>query len=1533
MLLSMLLYLPPIQDFAVGKAAETASRATKLEISAGRIRLGFPLRLEIKNVTVIDPQARDTLLDAGTLTVRADLLPLLRKTLRIRELSLRSITANSAGLIETLGIEGTIGTFSLQGEVDLGTNAVTVQKIALLRTSVALRMGEQTPDTIPADTTPLSWSFRVNELTLDSVAFAMETPADSFRFSAFVGEGSVRNALVDLGAESYGAERLELSGSRIAYDKGARNMAAYGFDPAHILLSDVALRIDSATVAPKGASRADIRRLSFRESAGIKADISGSLRADTLSADIPELKITTPASSLRLTAFVPWSALAQRASEELELTLGGTVGKNDLIPFLPQLAKPYPALPLLLEASVAGNMDDLRLDRLQLRMPGVARFSANGKALRLRDSLDRTGELSFELLGGDLSVLGPLLPDSISLPNDLTLRNRSTMAGMRYATQLTLTDGPATLEADASFDAATLRYRAAVTAHELDIARFMHYDSIGFFSAGIRAEGAGLDFFSPRTEGRVEGSVTQLEYRGNELAPIRFNGALAQSDIRFALRSDSPDLQLEAGLNGNLNRTNTTMEFSLISPKTDLHRLGFAPSPLSLTFALGVTASSDLKERHAAVVRIDSARVVLPGTSYRMGPLKLEAGTAPEKCYARADGMGISLSAEGEEDAAKLGEAWKLFMERLSGQLNARKLDETELRKAMPRAQLSLTIVNAPEIRKMLDAYSVGFSALTGAFTTSPEEGINGQMLLTGAVFKTFPLDTLSFRIRQDTTGLRFRTLLANDSIPSFPFRAMLEGSLQEGRATLMTRYFDGTGKEGVRVGAEVQLEADSSLLVHLIPASPIIGFRRFALNPDNFIRLNPDRTLLGNVLLRDSLGTEGIFRGETEPEGNRAELDINRLILSDFTSMFPFLPDISGYLSVQAEYLRTGQQKFSLAGSIHAEEFSYEKQPVGDILLTATLDPTRAAGNPMESRISLNKKESILLKGTYNADPEAPHEIDGEVTLNAVPLWPANLFVPDQLATLQGTMTGSLQLRTKGKTFDTDGSLRFDSTQVDLPAYGAHFRMTDEPLTVTNNKLNFSKYNIYASGNNPFTIDGWVDYSDLNEITTNLSLNTRNYHLLSGKRSKNSVVYGNVYVDINSTVKGPLSALDIRGNVNLLGNTDVTYVMQESALAVQDRLGNTVTFESFADTTDVQAPPPPPLAMGGLNMLMTVNINPQLRMNVDLTPDQQSKVSLQGGGSLALQYTPQGDMLLSGRYTLTGGTLQYKLPVIPAKTFSITNGSYVEWTGNIADPNLNITAVEEVRTSVTQENNKTRMVTFNISIALKNRLDNLSVVFDLSAPEDMAIQNELAALTAEQRSQEAIKMLATGTYSGSGNAQKPINVSGTLNNFLQNQLEKVTKGALKSIDINFGMDTYQDGEEGTRTDYNFQFTKRFYNDRIRIVIGGQVSTEGSNDHVANNQSFIDNISFEYSLDDSNTRYIKVFYDKNFESVLEGEVTEMGVGLVLQRKVAKLRDLFVFKRSPERKAEIAAKREERKQKRDRKKNGKTEATPTEEKEE
>lgn len=97
------------------------------------------------------------------------------------------------------------------------------------------------------------------------------------------------------------------------------------------------------------------------------------------------------------------------------------------------------------------------------------------------------------------------------------------------------------------------------------------------------------------------------------------------------------------------------------------------------------------------------------------------------------------------------------------------------------------------------------------------------------------------------------------------------------------------------------------------------------------------------------------------------------------------------------------------------------------------------------------------------------------------------------------------------------------------------------------------------------------------------------------------------------------------------------------------------------------------------------------------------------------------------------------------------------------------------------------------------------------------------------------------------------------LNSFLQSEINNIAGSALKSVDITLGMEQYDQngtGSGGERTDFSFRFAKRFYNDRISIILGGRVST-GQDVNAGQSQQFIDNVSIEYRLDGSGTATIK----------------------------------------------------------------------------
>ena len=149
--------------------------------------------------------------------------------------------------------------------------------------------------------------------------------------------------------------------------------------------------------------------------------------------------------------------------------------------------------------------------------------------------------------------------------------------------------------------------------------------------------------------------------------------------------------------------------------------------------------------------------------------------------------------------------------------------------------------------------------------------------------------------------------------------------------------------------------------------------------------------------------------------------------------------------------------------------------------------------------------------------------------------------------------------------------------------------------------------------------------------------------------------------------------------------------------------------------------------------------------------------------------------------------------------------------------------------------------------------------------------------------------------YLADGNTNA-FSMNNALSSFLQNEISNITGNALRTIDLSVGLDNTTDATGRTSTNYSFKFAKRFWNNRLKIAVGGKVTTGAevpNHDH-----SFFDNVIFEYRLDDSANKYVTLFYENNVYDWLDGYTQEYGVGFIWRRSLQHIKDIFKKEEKP-----------------------------------
>ena len=1477
----VLLYIPPVQNLLRREVTAYASEATGMQIQVERIDLRFPLNLLVRGVEVI--QQPDTLLSLESLNVRVQAWPLIKGKVEVDEVTLNQVAVNSAGLIEGMKIKGVLGRFFLQSHgVDLSNEIAIINQVDLSDTHVQLVMNDTT--TAPKDTTasaPVNWKVDLHQLNLGNVSFSMQLPADSMRMAAYISEASVSDAQADLKNQFYSLKQFLLSGGSANYDTGAAKPVE-GFDASHIAVRDIRIGLDSLLYKGRNMN-AVLREFSMNERSGLSiTSLAGRAYSNDSIICVPGLKLQTPHSEIDLSAHTYWELVNIPTTGRLSANLNAYIGKEDVMLFtggLPDSFKEaYPFRPLVIRAGTDGNLKEMQISRFTVDLPGAFSLEGGGLLENLADSITRSGTVGLKMTTQNLNFLTALSGEApngtIVIPDSMDLVAKVDINGPAYKANLKLREGQGTIDMDAALNTLTEVYKADLKINNLQLHNFLPKDSIYELSLSADAEGRGLDVMSYRSFAKLNLSLDQLHYAQYHLSNVDLTGALKGALVTARLTSDNALLKMTTEAEYNLAHSYPDGKVTMDVTQLDLYELGLMPQPMKHPLAFNFSAEARQNRVFTHLVSGD---------------------------------MKLNLSARsGVEPLIRQSTH---FVDVLMRQIDEKALDHAELREALPTAILSFSAGKENPLAYFLATQNISYQDASMKFGTAPDWGINGKAAIHTLKVDTLQLDTIFFTVKQDTTSMKLRAGVINGpKNPQFSFSTAITGEIRDRDAELLVDYKNEKGETGVLLGVNARPLFEghgkgNGIAFTLIPENPIIAFQKFHFNEKhNWIYLHKNMRVYANVDMWDDEGMG--FRIHSVPGDTvslqNIDVEIRRIRLAELSSVLPYFPEITGLFSAEAHYVQT-EKDLQLSAELSIDELTYERQRIGDVTLGATWLPGEQGKQYLNAYLNHDQVEVLLADGKLIPTGTGKDSLEVNTELDHFPLRVANVFVPDQMVTLSGDLDGNLKITGSTEQPLINGELSLDSVAVLSRQYGARFMFDNRPVQINNNRLLFDKFAIYTTSKNPFTIDGYVDFRDMSRPMANLNMLAQNYTLLDAKRTRESLVYGKVFADFRATVKGPLDGLNMRGNISLLGNTDVSYILTDSPLTVQDRLGSLVTFTSFSDTTTVVRQEVPTVSLGGLDMVMMVHIDSSVRLKVDLDASNDNRIELEGGGDLSMKYTPQGDLTLTGRYTLSGGLMKYALPVIAAKEFAIDNGSYVEWTGNPMDPMLNFKATDRIRASVSEgENGGTRTVNFDVSIVIKNRLDNLSFAFDVSAPEDATIQNELTAMGAEERGKQALYImvmktyLGTGPIGGGGGGVGKLNMGSALNSVLSSQINSLM-GNLKNASVSVGIEDHDLSDTGgKRTDYSFRYSQRLFNNRFQIVIGGKVST---GENATNNaESFIDNISLEYRLDRTGTRYVRLFYDKNYESVLEGEITETGVGLVLRKKLDKLSELFIFKK-------------------------------------
>lgn len=1493
LLLALLIYFPPVQNFLVRKATAIASDELGMEVSIGRVRLAFPLDLALDHFVAV--QDKDTVLAAGSLTADVEILPLFRQVVNINGLELVDVKVNTLDLIEAVRIQGEIPHFYLYSHgIHLKPSTVTINEARLDGADLIVALNDSVPeDTVSSE--PVPWQILLEKAQIRQSK--LQLLMDSMRVSLSFGDAALMGTAMNLTDNLYRVNKANLQSSAVAVDLNL-DKPAPGLDYAHLALDSLDLVADSI-ISQGSFLSLNLAECRFRERSGLKAEsLKGRLLMDSLAIHAHDLELKTPYSKVSLRADVDWSSLDEKGDGLMNILLDANVDKADvLLAAGPELAKEagkmYPDVPLQLRLDVQGNMRQVQILQADAQLKGMLDVKADGTIDNVMNDASRAGVVNFKAQAGNVRPLLALagLTD-YAVPQGTRAEGKATMRGTGYAFKGSVYEGGGSVNLDGLYDTKTDRYEASVLANQLNLHHFMPNDSLFLFTGSLTASGLGTDIQAKHAVANVQADVTQFQFKQYDLKGIDFNAELKENLLVAHAHALNDFLDLSADVDAFIMKDTIGGKLNAQVNKVDLMHLGALDKQLDLGMHLEAEGGFNYKENISAAAKINQIRLVTEKQTFKPKDLTAKAFLNPDTISVQASAGDFVADIRTKGGLAMVQEQGLAFWDLLSAQQKERNLQFQELKSEIPVSRIELKSGKNNPISNFMQMKGYGYRSMHALFETNPADGLKGDMHVYSLKVDSLQLDTIRFSVAPNKEKLRFTAQVRNNRYnPQFVFNTMINGTLMEDGAVARMQLYDDKNVLGVDMGLRAQLLKEGYLLTFR-PARPYIAYHYFNITPDDaYVLIHDDGKIEGNLNLFTDDGMGLAFLADPEEDEQQCmKMELKNINLDEIASVVPYMPRMSGFMNGKLHAHQPMDGAMTADGELHFTGLLYENSPMGDIDLAMEYVPS----GDDEHTVSLNMHRNGMLvsqlSGTYAGSTK---NIILDAQLIRFPAEIVNGFIPDHMFGLRGTLEGKFKLTGDTEVPIVDGTVKTDSVFIYSDMYNLNLRVKNSEMPIDKSRFTMRNFILYSEKNDELVANGTVDFANLEKIAVDFSMKANNFQVIDRPRNLVSQLYGKAFVNLDATAKGYLDDLKVRGTVDLLGSTDVTYVLKDSPITVEDRLNDLVTFIDFSDSTRVEQQITRK-ELSGMDLVLNLNISEGAAVNCDLSVNRESYVELQGGGNLIFRYTPEGDMQLSGRYTINEGEMKYALPVIPLKQFKLANGSYVQFSGDIMNPTLNITATERTRASVASDGGSPRNVLFDVGVKITQTLSNMGLEFIIDAPEDMTVQNELAGFSKETKNKLAVSMLATGLYLSEENAMGNVKMSTALNSFLQSEISNIAGNALQSIDLSFGMEDGTASDGSSTTDYSFRFAKRFWGNRVSIIIGGKVST-GAKANATD--SFIDDVSIEYRLDDSGTRYVKLFHEKNFDSLLDGEITEMGGGIVLRKKMTRFGELFIFKNS------------------------------------
>lgn len=450
--------------------------------------------------------------------------------------------------------------------------------------------------------------------------------------------------------------------------------------------------------------------------------------------------------------------------------------------------------------------------------------------------------------------------------------------------------------------------------------------------------------------------------------------------------------------------------------------------------------------------------------------------------------------------------------------------------------------------------------------------------------------------------------------------------------------------------------------------------------------------------------------------------------------------------------------------------------------------------------------------------------------------------------------------------------------------------------LTIENNHILADKVPVYDPERNVGHYSMDISLEHLSNITYDIAIDANKMLVLDTDAKDNDLFYGHVYASGSAMFYGDKRGIkmDIDGTsadnskfyMPLSGKEDVAYAdfvkFQEPATEAPD----TTAFLTRRMMAYERKNRPVNASGGMMDMDMTLNVLPNIEMQLVIDPTVGDVIKGKGSGQLTMHIVPKANIFeMRGDVQISEGTYLFTLQNILNKLFTVVPGSSIHWDGDPLGAKLNIDAKYSTKASLrpllgnsVQGIDTSRAVPVDCYIKLTDDLMSPTVTFDVQVPNVAPeIQTVIQSTLNDQQAiaTQMFWLLAANSFSAEDTGSMGASLSATTGfELLSNQLSNWLSGDNYNIVLRYRPRTELSGDE-----VDFGFSKSWLDNRLIVELEGGYLSDAAVQATEKASNFVGEAFITWLIDTDGT-----FRFRGFTQTIDryGEnqgMQEAGIGL------------------------------------------------------